>query len=270
VSASGQGLGGPGELAGFGELWLGRPVQTRSAFIGTGVALAIHATVAALLVQVDTSRLLRGDETVEMEVKEKPLPPPEVRPEPPPPPPPPEVKPRVVMHKAPAPPPEAPPPPSEAPPKPSDAPPVFGVAMSSVVSGDGPGMAVPVGNTLMTKPRKAPPPAAPLPASGQGDGLPAPVPEIYISEPPHVVHEITAPYPPELQRMGIEGVVVATLYIDENGDVRRVKITEKAGHGFDELARDALKKFKFSPGRTSDGKASPTNITYKYRFELPQ
>jgi protein TonB len=143
--------------------------------------------------------------------------------------------------------------------------------MSSVVSGDGPGMAVPVGNTLMAKPTKAAPPApAKLAGTGDGDGLPAPVPEVFVSEPAHVVHEVVAPFPEEMRRMGIEGHVIAKLLIDENGDVRRVTITERAGHGFDELARDALKKFKFSPARTSDGKAVVTNILYKYKFELPQ
>src|SRR5204862_3591017 len=117
-----------------------------------------HVVVAAALARVDTSRLFSGDQTVEMEVQEPKPPPPEVRPEPPPPPPPPEAKPRIVMHRAATPPPEAPPPPSETP-KPSDAPPVFGVAMSSVVAGEGPGMAVPVGNTLMAKPKKEAPAA---------------------------------------------------------------------------------------------------------------
>jgi TonB family protein len=96
------------------------------------------------------------------------------------------------------------------------------------------------------------------------------VPEVFISDQPKVVHEVTATYPDDLRRMGIEGHVVAKLYIDENGNVRRVTITEPAGHGFDELARDALKKFKFSPARTSDGKAVPTNIVYKYSFVTPQ
>jgi protein TonB len=175
------------------------------------------------------------------------------------------------MHRAPtvAPPPEAPPPPSEAPPKATDTPPVFGVSLDSTV-GDGPGMAVPVGNTLMTKPHKAAPVAAAPAATGDPDRLPAPVPEVFISEPPRVLQEVTAAYPAELQRMGIEGHVTCKLYIDETGAVRRVTVIEKAGHGFDELARDALKKFKFSPARTSDGKAVPTNIVYKYKFELPQ
>jgi protein TonB len=192
-----------------------------------------------------------------------------VKPEPPPPPPPPEVKHIVVRHMvAPAPPPEAPPP-SEEPPKPSETPPVFGVSLDSTV-GDGPGLAVPVGNTLMTKPKKAAPPGPPPQATGDPDRLPTPVPEILITEQVRVQHEVIAPYPPEMQRMGIEGHVLCKLLIDEEGNVRRVTIIEKAGHGFDELAREALKKFKFSPARTSDGKAVPTNINYNYKFELPQ
>jgi periplasmic protein TonB len=251
-------------------LW-GTRSRGRGAVIGTLVALGLHVGVAAALVSVDLSALSHRDDNVEMDVEEPPPPPPDVKPEPPPPPPPPEVK-HVVVHRAPAePPPEAPPPPSaEPPPKTAEAPPSFGVSLDSTV-GDGPGMAVPVGNTLMTKPHKAVAAPGPLPAAaGDGDRLPAPVPEISISEPPKVLHEVQAPYPPEMQRMGIEGSVVAKLYVDENGDVRRVTITEKGGHGFDELARDALKKFKFSPARTSDGKAVPTNIVYKYTFVLPR
>lgn len=263
-----------GGLAGLEDIWELRRPRTRGAVIGTAVALCVHVVVAVALIRVDTSRLFRGETTVEMEVQEPPPPPPDIKPEPPPPPPPPEVvKPRLVVHRAaaPTPPTEAPPPPSEAPPpKATEAPPVFGVSLDSTVAGDGPGMAVPVGNTLMTKPHRAAAPAtAPL-AGGGGDGLPAPVPEIFISDPPKVVHEVSAAYPPELQRMGIEGHVTCKLYIDENGDVRRVTVVEKAGHGFDELAREALRKFKFSPAHTSDGKAVPTNIVYKYKFELPQ
>ena len=256
-------------VARFETLWGERPPRGRGAIIGTAVALCIHVGVAVALVNVDTSALLRREQNVEMDVQEPPPPPPEVKPEPPPPPPPPEVK-HVVVHHAPAaPPPEAPPPPSaEPPPKAAEAPPTFGVSLDSTV-GDGPGMAVPVGNTLMTKPHKAVAAPGPLPAAaGDGDRLPAPVPEISIAEPPQLTSSVLATYPPDLQRMGIEGHVVAKLYIDEGGNVRRVTITEKGGHGFDEPAREALKKFKFTPARTSDGKAVPTNIMWKYTFEL--
>jgi protein TonB len=255
-------------LEGLEELFVRRPGRARASAIGTGVALALHVAVGVALTSVDVR--LWSDQTVEMEVREPPPPPPEVRPEPPPPPPPPpEVK-RVVVRHAPAPPPtEAPPPPSAEPPKANEAPPVFGVSMSSVVAGDGPGVAVPIGNTLMTKPKKAEP--APVQKlGGNGDGLPVPVPEVFLAEAPRILSEVKAAYPPEAQRMGIEGTVEMKLLLDENGDVRKVTITKPAGHGFDELAREALRKFKFSPAKTSDGKAVPTSITYTYRFEQSQ
>ena len=127
-------------------------------------------------------------------------------------------------------------------------------------------MAVPVGNTLMAKPHKVE--AAPVQKlGGSGDGLPDARAEVFISEQPKLLSEVKEAYPPEVQRMGIEGAVEMKLLLDENGDVRKVTITKPAGHGFDELAREALKRFKFSPARTSDGKAVPTNITYIYRFE---
>jgi protein TonB len=257
-------------LDGLDTIWSRRRPRGPGAVIGTAVAIAIHVGVAAALVSVDVSALLRGDTTVELEMKEPPPPPPEIKPEPPPPPPPPEVKHVVVRHApAPTPPPEAPPP-SETPPKAGDPPPVFGVSLDSTVGGDGPGMAVPVGNTLMTKPKKAEAPAAVPSGSSDADRLPAPVPEIFIAEQASVTYQPSVPFPAEMQRMGIEGVVKLKILIDDSGNVRRVTVVEKAGHGFDELAREALKKFKFSPARTSDGKAVPTNIVYTYRFELPQ
>jgi protein TonB len=260
-----------GGLAGLDALevvWGTRRPRTRGAVIGTTVALGVHVAVAAALIHVDASALFRSEQSVEMDVQEPPPPPPDVKPEPPPPPPPPEPRPRVIVHHAPAiPPPEAPPPTAAEPPK-GEAPPTFGVSLDSTVAGDGPGMAVPVGNSLMTKPRKAAP-APPKPV-GDPDGLAPAVPELSLAEQPKVLEEVKAEYPPELSRMNIEGHVIARLYIDETGKVRRIRITESSAHGFDEAARQALSKFKFSPARTSDGRAVPTNITYKYTFEANQ
>ncbi|HVZ75580.1 MAG TPA: energy transducer TonB [Polyangia bacterium] len=265
MTAAGDGL------AGLEALFAARPRRGRAAIVGTGVAIALHVVVGAALVAVDTSRLFTQDrnaQTVEMEVQEPPPPPPEVHEPPPPPPPAPEVK-RVVIHHAPvAPPPptEAPPPPSAEPPKDDAPPPTFGVSLDSTV-GSGPGMAVPVGNTLMTKPHKAVAAAPPQPLGGQGDGLPVPVPDIYITEEPKLLSDVKVAFPPEAQRMGLEGVVEMKLLLDEKGDVRKVTITKPAGHGFDELAREAAKKFKFTPARTSDGKAVPKSLIYRYHFE---
>jgi protein TonB len=250
-------------------LFVTRGPRKRGALVGTGIAILIHVGVAVALVQADTIALFEREKIVEMVVQEPTPPPPDVKPEPPKPEPPPEPKPKIVMRRAPAPTPTAAPPPNEAP-RAAEAPPSFGVTMDSVVAGDGPGMAVPVGNTLMTKPTKAPPPGPPPPPAGDPNALPPATPEIFVSEQAKVLKEVKAEFPPDLSRMGIEGVVIAKLYIDDNGDVKRVKIVESAGHGLDELAKNALKQFKFSPARTSDGKAVPVNITYKYTFELPQ
>lgn len=258
-----------GSLAGLEVVWSARRPRTRGAVIGSTVAVGLHVVVAAALVHVDASRLFHAEQTVEMDVQEPPPPPPEVKPEPPPPPPPPELKPRLIVHRAPAiPPPEAPPPSSQEPPK-GEAPPTFGVSLDSTVAGDGPGMAVPVGNSLMTKPHKDAPAAPPKPA-GDPDGLAPAVPEISVAVPAKVLEEVKAEYPPELARMGMEGHVKATLYVDETGRVRRVRITDSTNHGFDEAARQALKKTKFSPARTSDGTAVPTNFNYLYTFEANQ
>ena len=109
----------------------------------------------------------------------------------------------------------------------------------------------------MTKP--GPRPEKPKPASGDGDGRgSSPVAEIYISK--HA-ENIFMPdgediYPPEAKRLGIEGVVVK-LSIDEKGRVVQVEGVERAGHGFDEAAREALRQVKFTPARPATAGRSP-------------
>jgi protein TonB len=243
--------------------------------IAAVVAIALHAGFAAAVVTIDPARF-RSEVPIEISVEDK-TPPPELKPAPKEPPPPPPERPRVVMKKAPAPmpvapPPEAPPPPNEEPPKPTDAPPVFGVTMSSVVSGPGPGMAVPVGNTLMTKPGKPANPGDAKPYPAEGTRPFSPVAEMYIAKYPEKLHEVNSDdvYPPEAKRMGIEGVVRFKLGVDEKGDVVDVRIIEKAGHGFDEAAAKALRKFKFKPAVANDGRPVPCRIEYTYRFDLTQ
>jgi protein TonB len=70
--------------------------------------------------------------------------------------------------------------------------------------------------------------------------------------------------------MGIEGVVRFKLGIDEKGNVVRVKITDRAGHGFDEAASRAVQRARFKPAIGTDGRPVPCNIPYTYRFEIPE
>ena len=167
-------------------------------------------------------------------------------------------------------------PPSEEPkPNPTDAPPVFGVTMSSVVSGDS-AMAVPVGNTTMTKPRKPPAEPTPAPHAPAGTGQFTPVSEVYVATMPVKISEANSDeiYPPEAKKMGIEGKVELRLGIDETGRVKEAKVLKVTpeGYDFEVRARAALlgQLIKFLPAKTSDGKAVPFRITYIYRFELGQ
>jgi periplasmic protein TonB len=263
-----------------GDWWSVPPSRRNRDLVAAAIAVAAHAAIAAALLIVNPSRLTHHEVVVEMEVQEKPLPPPEIRTERPPPPvepeaaPRPRVVPRRMASAAPQPPPSAPapPPPNQEPPKPTDAPPVFGVTISSVVSGDSAGLAVPVGNTLMTKERKpGKTGAVPQAYAAEGTRPFTPVADIYIAQQAKVIFEVNSAdiYPTEAYKMGIEGTVTLKVDIDENGEVLRVKVVGKAGHGFDEAARDALRRFKFSPARGSDGKPVPVSIPYRFTFDMP-
>ncbi len=259
-------------------------LSVRRSGAGMAAAVALHGAVAGALLAVDPVALqARSQVVVEIDVREPPAPPPPP-PEAPPtttPPPPAAERPRIVSRRMARVVPEARPEPSPAPPPPNQdppptaapaAPPVFGVTLDSVVTGDA-AMAVAVGNTLMTKDRTpAKPTQTPQPYAAEGARPFTPVAEVYITQHPVVLHEerSESSYPPEARKMGIEGRVKLSVGIDEKGNVAQVKILERAGHGFDEVATKAMWKFKFSPARTSDGRAVPHRLTYVYRFTQPR
>jgi protein TonB len=243
--------------------------------LGVVISVLLHGGATAALFKVNRSWLNhKANEPVELEVVERPPPPPDPQPPPPPPaqpePPPPPKPRKVVMKLKPAaPPPQTPPPNREPPPDPPDKPPppVFGVPLEAVVDGQS-AVAVPVGNTLMTKERTpAPPakPAAPLPAAS---GPPAfsPVSDLYIAKMPGVLHEVKAEYPIEARRLGLEGSVLLRVGIDHTGKVRSVRITQRVGNGFDEAAVKALWQFKFSPAISNDGRPVDYVLNYRVTF----
>jgi periplasmic protein TonB len=245
---------------------------------GVSTSLLLHAGVVAALFLADPVDLMsRKPDLVEMDVHElPPPPPPEPEPEPPPPPPPPPPPRRVAVPPPKEVPPEAPPPPNttpqETPPDEPPPPPSFGVTLDSVVDGNS-AVAVPVGNTLMTKERgKAPTdkPPAPLPASEMGAPSFSPVSELYIGDFPRLQREVKADYPQEALRLGLEGRVVMRVGIDRQGGMRSVKLLKGAGHGFDEAAVKAMWRFQFTPCRTHQGDAVDCLITYTYVFQSPR
>jgi TonB family C-terminal domain len=146
--------------------------------------------------------------------------------------------------------------------------PVFGVTQDSVVAGESP-VAVPVGNTLMTKDRtlaKAPPP--PLPAAPPPPDF-APVDEESVAEFPEAYVKPELAYPEIARRMGIGGKVLVRIGIDRKGNVKSARVLQKAGHGMDEEAVRAVWQSKWKPARRADGQPVDYVITYSCVFKSP-
>ncbi len=234
------------------------------------VALVAHATIALALSSVlRRPGLGRSPVAVDVDLIERrpvPLEPPRVEEKLEPAKPAPPVASRLPLPKPPT---LSPRPNREAPPAPPGAeppPPVFGVTPESVVEGES-GVAVPVGNTLMTKdrtPAKAPP--APLPPAVDPDAF-APVADNLVCQPAAMASEVKADYPPEARRLGIEGRVQLRVGVDRQGNVRWTRVIKSAGYGLDEAAKQALARSKFKPAHSCDGREVDQVIPWTYTFQ---
>jgi TonB family protein len=69
-------------------------------------------------------------------------------------------------------------------------------------------------------------------------------------------------------RERVEATVSLQLDVDAAGDVVAARVLAPAGHGFDEAALTAAKKFKFQPARRGTS-AVPATIQLAYEFHLP-
>ncbi len=84
---------------------------------------------------------------------------------------------------------------------------------------------------------------------------------------PRLLEHVEAVYPAEAQRDGLSGTVVLEIDLDEQGAITGVEVKERAGHGFDEAALAAVKRFRFSAA-THGGAPVPSRVTYAYKFVL--
>lgn len=71
----------------------------------------------------------------------------------------------------------------------------------------------------------------------------------------------------EARTLGVDGVVLIELEIDDRGDVTSAKVKKGLGHGLDESSLDAAKRMHFVPA-TRCGKAVPSTFIAKMRFSL--
>ncbi len=87
-----------------------------------------------------------------------------------------------------------------------------------------------------------------------------------VSEKPVLLHKKSPEYPLAAKEKLIEGKVVVSIIIDENGDVIEA-IIKKSIPLLDESCIDAAKSLKFKPGK-HNGKLVKVKMTLPYRFNL--
>lgn len=82
---------------------------------------------------------------------------------------------------------------------------------------------------------------------------------------PKVIETVDPTYPEELRKEKVEGNVVLVALIDEAGRVAKATVKESAHQAFSTAAQEALRQWRFEPGRV-DGKVAPVEMTITIRF----
>jgi len=89
-----------------------------------------------------------------------------------------------------------------------------------------------------------------------------------LNEPPKLIKIVMPQYPEEARKDRIEGKVVVSLNLDEEGNVVEADVvTSEPTSIFDEAALAAVRKYKFEP-TTKDGEAIKVKIEQTIIFAL--
>lgn len=86
--------------------------------------------------------------------------------------------------------------------------------------------------------------------------------------PPTLRTRAEATYPPDALRDRLEGTVGLSVVVDETGAVVDARVVAPAGHGFDEAALAAVRKFTFEPARRN-GTPVRSTLQLAYEFHVP-
>ncbi len=101
--------------------------------------------------------------------------------------------------------------------------------------------------------------------TGKGPAF-APKGDLYIAQYPKVSKKVQLECPAARDE-GIYGTVLLRVEVRKDGRVRNVKVLKGIGHGCDKIAKKALKKTRFKPAVTTDGKVADFVIRgYEYEY----
>jgi TonB family protein len=74
-------------------------------------------------------------------------------------------------------------------------------------------------------------------------------------------------YSEEARKARYSGVVVLAVVVTPDGRADRIRVEQSLGLGLDEKAVEAVKKWRFNPGK-KDGQAAPVAATILVSFRL--
>lgn len=104
-------------------------------------------------------------------------------------------------------------------------------------------------------------------ARAQAVAPPSTAPDAPLVVAPELVQFRNATYPEAANEAQLEGVVLLKLHVNAEGQVVDAQVVAPAGHGFDEAAVEAARRFVFRPA-TRNGSPVAAKIHYRYRFTL--
>jgi TonB family protein len=98
-----------------------------------------------------------------------------------------------------------------------------------------------------------------------------PKPDPVLTKPPQLVESVAPEYPAEAVAAQLDADVTVLVSIDDAGVVTNVTVPTPVGHGFDQAAIDAVKKYRFNPAEF-DGKPGPITVqtVIHFRFKMPE
>ena len=88
-----------------------------------------------------------------------------------------------------------------------------------------------------------------------------------LDDDPQAIAQIAPQFPHELRRAGIEGRVVVSFVINQEGRVRSIEVIESSDAAFSSAAVAAVKRWKFTPG-TSGGRPVSFRMSIPVVFSL--
>ncbi|MGC8765547.1 MAG: energy transducer TonB [Brevinematia bacterium] len=93
------------------------------------------------------------------------------------------------------------------------------------------------------------------------------MPFYLVDELPVPLVKIAPQYPEEARRLGVEGVVVLKIYIDEEGRVEEVEVIKSPNELLSVVSKKTLMNVKFKPAKAG-GRFVPVCIELTLRFKL--